>query len=99
MPGPKKLQEEFEKYTKEEKKAKADDSKRKAEEAKQRFFKAKWKSFRTDIYYMLVISVVLGFILWAWKPEMFTFYRALALGLAWMMLFGELQLHKIFRKE
>jgi len=48
--------------------------------------------------YLIILALILGFILWAWKPELFSYPKALALGLAWYMLFEELQLHNMFKK-
>ena len=99
MPGKKRLQEEYEDIDKEDIKKeikKAEDSIKKQKKALLNF---QLKKFRNDILYTLILSSILGYILWAWKPEMFTFWKALALGLGWFLLFEELLLHKMFKRE
>lgn len=99
MPGKKKLQEEYEDIKKEE----IDEQIKKAEEAvekkRKEISKFRVRKFKNDVFYTIIISIILGFILWAWKPDMFTFWKALALGFAWYLLFDELKLQNLFKRE
>ena len=99
MPGKKKLEEEFTEIKKEEVEKEIVKAKDENKRLKHLFLKQKLKRIRLDVYYTLIISLLCGFMLWAWQPELFSIYRALALGIGWMLLFNELQLHKMFKKE
>ena len=99
MPGKKKLEEEYQELDKEEVEDKIEKAKAENKQLKKKAIKRQIKQLRYDILYIIIISIVFGFILWAWKPQHFSYARALALGLAWYLLFDELKLHKMLKKE
>ena len=99
MPGKKKLDEEYVKLDKEEIKKKEEKHQEVIKEKINIMKRMKLNKLRNDVIYTIIISVMLGFILWSFKPESFTFPRALALGLAWYLLFDDLMLQRLFKKE
>ncbi len=99
MPGKKNLEEEYQKIEKEEVEDKIEKAKAENKHLKKLIINRQIKQLRYDVLYIIIISIVLGFILWAWKPSQFSYTKALALGLAWYLLFDELKLHKMFKKE
>ncbi len=98
MPGKKKLEEDYQKISAEEIQEEIKKEEKKIEEKKHLLLKLRLRRFRNDFFYLIILSLILGYILWTWKPELFSYTKALALGLAWYVLFEELQLHKMFKK-
>ena len=99
MPKERKLEEDYKKLDKEDIEKEKEDIEKKIKDKKHQLLKFRLTKIRYDIYYTLVVSIILGFILWAWEPLLFSAWKALALGLAWFLLFEELHLHKMFKKE
>ena len=99
MPGKKKLEEEYQKLDEEKIDEDIKKKEKEVEEKKHELLKFRLRKFKNDGIYIFIISIILGFILWAWKPSLFSYTKALALGLAWYMLFDDLQLQKMFRKQ
>lgn len=99
MPGKKKLDEEYQEITQKEIDKEIKKTEEKIKKAKRGLFKFRLKTFRNDLIFTLIISGILGFILWAWKPEIFSYAKSLALGLAWYMLFEELRLQNLFKQK
>ncbi len=99
MPAKKKLQEEFEKIKKEDIKEEIKKTEKRIADNKKKVVKLQLKQLRNDIVYVFIISTILGFILWAWKPLIFSYWKSLAAGTLWYLLFEELKLHKMFKKE
>ena len=99
MPRENKLEEEYKEIKKEEIDKEKKDIKKKIDKRKKLLLKLRLIKFRNDIIYIALLTIILGFILWAWKPQWFGYFRSLALGFAWYLLFEELHLHKMFKKE
>lgn len=99
MPGKRKLQEDYEDIKKEEIDEEIKKAEKAVEEKKHELLKFRLKRFQNDFIYYSILSIMLGFILWSWKPDTFSYTKAIALSLAWALIFGELQLHRIFKKE
>ncbi len=98
MPGKRKLEEEYQKIAKEEIEEEIKKEEKKKESIKHELLKFRLRKFKNDLLFLLILTLILGFILWSWKPELFSYTKALALGLAWYLIFEELQLHKMFKK-
>ena len=92
---PKKLDELYRKL---DDKAKADKKDDVVKQAKAAAFSIRTKMVVREGAYLAIISVCLGFVLWAWFPSEFSFFRSLALGIIFIILFSELNLHKMFQR-
>ncbi len=101
MPGKDspKLEEEYKEVEKKEIEQKIKTNEAAIKKQKERYLRWKVRRLVTDIIYSLVVSVASGFIIWAWIPNHFSIYKALAVGVAWYLLFEELRLHRMFKRE
>ena len=50
-----------------------------------------------DFVYIFIISCIIGFFIYSWFPENFSFIKPLSGGLVFYVLFEELQLHRMFK--
>ncbi len=98
MPGKKKLDEEYQKISKEEIQEEIKKEEKKKVTMQHELLKFRLRKFKSDLLFLFIMTLILGFILWSWKPELFSYTKALALGLAWYLIFEELQLHRMFKK-
>jgi len=94
-----KLQEEYTELDKKKIEKKLEENKAALEKAKKRYRRFKIRQLRNELIFSLVIAILAGFILWVWWPEQFSILKALSLGVAWHLLFEELKLHRMFKKE
>ena len=99
MPGKKKLQEEYTKIDQQEVEKEIEKAEEAVKKKQNEIFKFRLRKFRNDVIYILILSAILGFILWVWKTSVFTFWKSLSLGLAWYLLFDDLKLHRLFKQQ
>ncbi len=93
------LEEEFAAKTKEEVKEeiKKNDDEIKALRKTRLFFYI--RRLRSDFLFLMIVSLMFGFSLWAWFPKQFNWYRVIAFGFLWWLLFEELKIHKMFKND
>lgn len=94
-----KLQEDYQKLEKKEIKKKLEEDKKALKSGRANYNKIKIKKFLNDLIYVLIISAAGGFLLWVWLPEKFTILKSFSIGVIWYLLFEELKLHRMFKKE
>ena len=94
-----KLDEEYRELDKKEVADQKKDIEKKIKDKKDLLLKYRISKLKNDFVYVFLVSIILGFILFVWFPSMFGYFRSLALGLVWFLLFEELHLHKMFKKE
>lgn len=99
MPRNNKLDEEYKEFTKEETKQKKEKVKVDLDKRKKLILKMHLRGLKNDAIYISVVTLFLGFALWSWKPEYFSFQSSLSLGLVWYLLFDDLKLHLMFKQK
>ena len=94
-----KLEEDYHKLDTKKSEEKIKENEKRIDDLKKRQWRMYWNRLRIDSFYVIIISLMFGFSLWAWFPSQFTWFRVMAFGMIWWLLFEELKLHKMFKQE
>ncbi|KKL55600.1 hypothetical protein LCGC14_2253790 [marine sediment metagenome] len=97
--GKKRLDEEYQTIDKKDAEELIKSNDKEIKKYKRLLFISQLKKLRNDFLYVLIVTLMMGFALYAWFPKEFTFYRIIGLGFLWWLLFEELRMHQMFKND